>query len=67
MLARQIAKQAPLAVQATIKSSRTYYFEGPEATVADYTTIMQELSNTEDAREGVKSFIEKRPPVYRGK
>lgn len=66
-LAALIAAQAPLAVRATVKSSRTYYFDGPQATVADFKSIMTELANTEDAAEGVQSFIEKRPPVYTGK
>ncbi|MBV1930289.1 MAG: crotonase/enoyl-CoA hydratase family protein [Porticoccaceae bacterium] len=66
-LAEEIARQAPLAVRATVKSSRTYCFDGPQATVADFTPIMQELANTKDAAEGVQSFIEKRPPVYMGK
>ncbi len=65
-LAAEIEKQAPLAVQATMQSSRSYYFSGPQATVADFIPIMQDLANTEDAAEGVQSFIEKRPPVYRG-
>jgi 1,4-dihydroxy-2-naphthoyl-CoA synthase len=29
--------------------------------------VMQKLALTEDAAEGVKSFQEKRPPVYRGR
>lgn len=66
-LAEEIARQAPLAIRATVKSSRTYYFDGPQTAVADFTPIMQELANTEDAAEGVQSFIEKRPPVYTGK
>lgn len=66
-LAEEIARQAPLAVRATVKSSQTFYFDSPQASVADFTPIMQELANTEDAAEGVQSFIEKRPPVYQGK
>ena len=66
-LAEEITQQAPLAVRATVKSSRTYYFDGPQATVAGYRPIMTELANSEDAAEGVQSFIEKRPPVYKGK
>ncbi|PCH53006.1 MAG: enoyl-CoA hydratase [Cellvibrionales bacterium] len=66
-LAAEIAQQAPLAVKATLSNSRSYYFDGPQAAVVDFTSIMTELANTEDAAEGVQSFIEKRPPKYTGK
>lgn len=66
-LAELIARQAPLAVQATLKSARTYVLEGQDAAVADFTDAMQTLATTADAREGVQSFIEKRPPVFRGR
>ena len=66
-LAEEIARQAPLAISATLKSANTYYFDSPQAAVENFIPIMQELSNTEDAAEGVQSFIEKRPPVYTGR
>lgn len=66
-LAEEIARQAPLAVQATVESSRRAYFYGPQAAVDDFIPVMKQLANTDDAAEGVASFIEKRPPVYRGK
>ncbi len=66
-LAADIARQAPLAVQATLNNVRRAFLEGPEAAIAEFVAVMQQLALTEDAVEGVKSFQEKRPPVYRGR
>jgi len=41
--------------------------QGAGAAIADFVPVMQELALTEDAAEGVRSFQEKRPPVYRGR
>ncbi len=66
-IATEIAAQAPLAVQATLNNVRRAALEGPEAAISDFVSEMQRLALTEDAAEGVKSFQEKRPPVYRGR
>ncbi|MGK2915627.1 MAG: crotonase/enoyl-CoA hydratase family protein [Porticoccaceae bacterium] len=66
-LAEEIARQAPLAVQATLNNCRKSLLEGPQAAIADYIAVMQSLANTTDAKEGVQSFIEKRPPHYHGR
>ena len=59
--------QAPLAVQATMNNVRRAFLEGADAAIAEFVPVMQKLALTEDAAEGVKSFQEKRPPVYRGR
>lgn len=66
-LAADICRQAPLAVQATMNNVRRAFLEGPEAAIGEFVPVMQQLALTEDAAEGVKSFQEKRPPVYRGR
>lgn len=66
-LAAEISRQAPRAVQATLRNVRRAFLEGPDAAISDFVSVMQELALTEDAAEGVKSFQEKRPPVYSGK
>ena len=66
-LAEEIAQQAPLAVRATLKNARDYYFNGPSAAIDEFTRTNQKLAGSEDAAEGVLSFIEKRTPVYKGK
>ena len=65
-LADEIAANPPLAVRAT----RTLLSGGEDAALA---SAMQRegdanalLSATDDAREAVQAFLEKRPPAYRG-
>jgi enoyl-CoA hydratase/carnithine racemase len=59
-LAEQIAAMAPLAVQATKASSRRYLDHGFAATVAAFASDQAALANSEDAREGVRPFVERR-------
>ena len=66
-LAECIARQAPLAVQATLESARIALDQGWRASYARTAATQQRLYNTEDAREGVQSFIEKRAARFQGR
>ena len=66
-LAERIARQAPLAVQATIRSGRIAMTEGWRAAVAEIAPTQKRLYNSEDAIEGVRSFTEKRDAVFVGR
>lgn len=66
-MAEEIARQAPMAVQATLNNVRRYLYEGPDAATSEFISVMQTLALSDDAAEGVRSFIEKRPPVYQGR
>jgi enoyl-CoA hydratase/carnithine racemase len=66
-IARTVAKRAPLGVQATIRSARTAEHQGIDAAVDELLVIARELMNTEDAAEGVRSFIERREGEFKGK
>jgi len=66
-LAERIAANPPLAVQAIKRGLR-------QALDPDWTTLgswvsstLGELFQTEDHREGVRSFLEKRPPQFQGR
>ena len=66
-IARRIAEQAPLAVVATRLNALKAVEQGPLAAMADFTDVQRHLANTEDAAEGVRSFVEKRPARFEGR
>ena len=65
-IAAVIAAQAPLAVQATKASSRRFVEEGFAAAVRELGPTQQRLMASEDATEGIQSFIERRTAVFKG-
>jgi enoyl-CoA hydratase len=66
-LATSIAAQAPLAVSATLSNTQKAVFEGPSSALAELGLLQARLRETEDAVEGVRSFIEKRPGRFMGR
>lgn len=65
-LANRIARQAPLGVQATLMSARLARVEGETVAAAALPPMVDKLLNSEDAKEGVRAMIEKRPGVFKG-
>jgi enoyl-CoA hydratase/carnithine racemase len=66
-LAQRIAKQAPLAVKAILASSRAALEEGEASEAAKVYERARQLMATEDAAEGMRSFLERREGVFKGK
>ncbi len=65
-IATRIAAQAPLGVQATLRSARKSQSEGFDAAARDLMPQVLKLFGTEDAREGVQSFVERRDGNFTG-
>lgn len=66
-LAERIALRAPLAVQATLAHARLALEEGREAALAALMATARPLFQTEDAMEGVRSFLERREASFKGR
>ncbi len=66
-IAETIAKQAPLGVRATIASARKMQSEGFTEAAAHLTPQILALFKSEDAKEGVQSFLERRDGNFSGK
>jgi enoyl-CoA hydratase/carnithine racemase len=65
-IAGRIAGAAPLAVQASLANARLALTEGAAAAAAALPATVARIAATEDAREGVAAFLEKRPANFRG-
>ena len=66
-IATTIAKQAPLAVQASRTNARIALEQGHDVALADMMGLARKLMDSEDAKEGVASFVERREAVFKGK
>tara|TARA_B100000029_G_C17459335_1_gene917913 strand:+ start:238 stop:1029 length:792 start_codon:yes stop_codon:yes gene_type:complete len=66
-IAERICEMAPLAVQETKASSRRWLNEGFKACVEALGPVQARLLATEDAKEGVASFKERRSAIFKGR
>ena len=65
-IAERVAAQAPLAVAATMASARTAIEAGFETEIANLHPRARELMSTDDAAEGMRSFLERRSASFSG-
>lgn len=66
-LGEEIAKQAPLAVGATIMAIIEGLKTSPNEGMQIEATLFSEIFKTEDVREGTRAFVEKRNADFKGK
>ena len=66
-LAQTIAQQAPLSVVATRQNVLKAVEHGPLVAMHDFIEVQRRLANSEDAAEGVRSFVEKRAARFTGR
>jgi enoyl-CoA hydratase/carnithine racemase len=64
---RKIAKAAPLGVMGALKSARIAKIEGEKPALERLIPDFQPLMASEDVKEGIMSFLERREAVYTGK
>jgi len=66
-IAETIARQAPLGVQASLKSARRTRTEGERAAIDRLLPDLAPLMKSEDAAEGIRSFVERREARFKGR
>jgi enoyl-CoA hydratase/carnithine racemase len=66
-IAETIARQAPLGVQATLANARVAVTQGQGAAVEHLGSCLPRLLASEDAAEGLASFLARRTAVFKGR
>ena len=66
-IADRIAAQAPLAVQATRRSAEQAAILGENSAIDGLMDEARALMDTEDAAEGLRSFVERRDARFQGR
>lgn len=66
-IAQTVAAQAPLGVYATLKSALIARTQGENAAFARLLPDLMPIMASDDAREGVQSFIERRAAIFSGR
>jgi enoyl-CoA hydratase len=66
-LAKRIASRGPLAVRAAMRSVYAGLARGTEFGMELEDKLFRKVAVSEDASEGPRAFMEKRPPNYKGR
>jgi enoyl-CoA hydratase len=66
-IAERIANQAPLGVRTLLESARPTWEHGQDAAAERLVPDLLDLFSSEDAAEGVRSFVERRPAAFVGR
>ncbi|MCA9627496.1 MAG: enoyl-CoA hydratase, partial [Myxococcales bacterium] len=66
-IASTVARRAPLGVQATLESAWHQEAEGFDAARGALLSQARKLMQSEDAAEGLRSFVERREAAFKGR